>query len=87
MGAIGGRGRIYGALLGAVLVNYSKTYCTGGIFAEFWLFMLGGLFVMRAIYMPKGVIGLAEQIRLKRAEKTSAAASQAAQNKNMEGSQ
>lgn len=69
--AIGGRGTLYGAILGAVLVNYAKTYFTGGIFAEFWLFMLGGLFVISTIYLPKGVIGLAEQLRNKRAEKNS----------------
>lgn len=74
--AIGGRGTLYGAILGAVLVNYAKTYFTGGIFAEFWLFMLGGLFVISTIYLPKGVIGLAEQIRNKRAEKASMANSE-----------
>ena len=73
--AIGGRGTLYGALLGAVLVNYAKTYFTGGIFAEFWLFMLGGLFVISTVYLPKGVIGFAEQLRSKRATKKAEQAS------------
>lgn len=55
--AVGGRGSIYGAVIGAVLVNYAKTYFTGA-FAELWLFMLGGLFVLTTLYLPKGVVGL-----------------------------
>ncbi len=35
--AVGGRGTLYGAILGAVLVNYAKTYLTGA-FPEIWLF-------------------------------------------------
>lgn len=56
--AIGGRGTLYGAIIGAVLVNYAKTYFTSGIFAEFWLFLLGALFVITTIYLPKGVVGI-----------------------------
>ena len=55
--AVGGRGSLYGAVIGAILVNYAKTYFTGA-FAELWLFMLGGLFVLTTLYLPKGVIGL-----------------------------
>ena len=60
--AVGGRGTIYGAVIGAVLVNYAKTYFTGA-FAELWLFMLGGLFVLTTLYLPKGVVGLWAQIK------------------------
>ncbi|HCG78840.1 MAG TPA: urea ABC transporter permease subunit UrtC, partial [Oceanospirillales bacterium] len=55
--AVGGRGTLFGAVIGAVLVNYAKTYFTGA-FAELWLFMLGGLFVLTTLYLPKGVVGL-----------------------------
>ncbi len=58
--AIGGRGTLYGAVLGALLVNYGKTYFTGGIFAEFWLFILGALFIVTTIYLPRGVVGVAD---------------------------
>ena len=54
--AIGGRGSLYGAALGAVLVNYAKTYFTGAL-PEVWLFMLGGLFVAVTLFMPKGIVG------------------------------
>jgi urea transport system permease protein len=64
--AVGGRGTLYGAVIGAFLVNYAKTYFTGA-FAELWLFLLGGLFVLSTLYLPKGVVGLWNQIKEKRA--------------------
>jgi urea transport system permease protein len=60
--AVGGRGTLFGAVIGAVLVNYAKTYFTGA-FAELWLFMLGGLFVLTTLYLPKGVVGLWAQMK------------------------
>ncbi|MFT5690684.1 MAG: urea transport system permease protein [Oceanicoccus sp.] len=63
--AIGGRGTLYGAVLGALLVNYAKTYFTGAM-PEVWLFMLGGLFVVSTIYLPKGVVGVFQSYQLKR---------------------
>ena len=54
--AVGGRGSLYGAVLGAVLVNYAKTYFTGA-FPEVWLFFLGALFVLTTIFLPKGIVG------------------------------
>jgi urea transport system permease protein len=55
--AVGGRGTLVGAALGAVLVNLTKTIFTSGIFAPYWLFVLGGLFVVVTLFLPKGVIG------------------------------
>jgi urea transport system permease protein len=55
--AIGGRGTLHGAILGAILVNYLKTWFTGAI-PELWLFGLGGLFIAVTLFLPKGVIGL-----------------------------
>lgn len=55
--AVGGRGTLYGAVVGALLVNYAKTYLTAD-FPEAWLFALGGLFVLVTIYMPRGLVGL-----------------------------
>lgn len=66
--AVGGRGTLYGAVIGAFIVNYAKTYFTGA-FAELWLFLLGGLFVLSTLYLPKGVVGLVQQIKEKRAAK------------------
>ena len=55
--AIGGRTTLYGAVLGAFIVNYSKTYLTG-IAPETWLFALGALFVFVTLYLPNGIVGL-----------------------------
>ncbi|NVK39378.1 MAG: urea ABC transporter permease subunit UrtC [Gammaproteobacteria bacterium] len=60
--AVGGRGSLFGAVIGAIAVNYAKTYFTGA-FAELWLFMLGGLFVLTTLYLPKGIVGLWQQIK------------------------
>src|SRR5580658_1399004 len=55
--AVGGRGTLYGAIAGAVLVNYLKTWLTGA-FPEIWLFALGALFVVVTVFLPRGIIGL-----------------------------
>ena len=56
--AVGGRGTLYGAIAGAVIVNYAKTYFTGA-FPEVWLYALGALFVLVTLFLPRGVVGLA----------------------------
>src|ERR1700693_5393581 len=55
--AVGGRGTLTGAVVGAVLVNYAKTYFTSGFLAPYWLFMLGGLFIPAPLLLPRGIIG------------------------------
>jgi urea transport system permease protein len=64
--AVGGRGTLVGAALGAVLVNGAKTLLTGW-FPEVWLFALGGLFVAVTLLLPTGVLGLLERRRRARA--------------------
>ncbi|MCJ8313990.1 MAG: urea ABC transporter permease subunit UrtC [Pseudomonadales bacterium] len=61
--AIGGRATIYGAIIGAVLVNYAKTVFTG-LFPEFWVFLLGGLFVVSTLFFPKGIAGMFSNAKL-----------------------
>lgn len=58
--AVGGRGTLYGAVAGAVLVSYAKTRFTS-LVPESWLFMLGALFVVVTIFLPKGLAGLLAQ--------------------------
>lgn len=55
--ALGGRATLYGAVIGAILVNYGKTVFTG-IMPDAWLFALGGLFVLVTVFLPKGIAGL-----------------------------
>ena len=55
--AVGGRGTLIGAALGAVVVNYAKTVFTSGVLAPYWLFMLGALFILVTLLLPKGIVG------------------------------
>jgi urea transport system permease protein len=60
--AVGGRGTLYGAVAGALLVNYAKTYFTAAL-PEFWLYALGALFVLVTLFLPQGVVGLLDRLR------------------------
>jgi urea transport system permease protein len=55
--AMGGRGTLYGAIIGAVLVNYGKTVLTG-LMPEIWLFTLGAVFIVVTLLLPDGIVGL-----------------------------
>ena len=55
--AVGGRGSLSGALLGAFLINGAKSWCTVA-FPDLWLYILGGLFIAVTLFLPRGVIGL-----------------------------
>jgi urea transport system permease protein len=72
--AVGGRGTLAGAALGAVLVNYAKTYFTSGILAPYWLFMLGSLFIGVTLLLPRGVVGTLHHWTALRRARVSAAA-------------
>jgi urea transport system permease protein len=63
--ALGGRATLYGALLGALVVNYLKTVLTG-VMPDAWLFLLGGLFVVVTMFLPQGVAGLMAHLRRRR---------------------
>ncbi|MCB4824398.1 urea ABC transporter permease subunit UrtC [Roseicella aerolata] len=55
--AVGGRGTLVGAVLGAFSVNALKTWLTT-VAPDLWLFALGGLFVAVTLFLPRGLIGL-----------------------------
>lgn len=63
--AVGGRGTLYGAIAGALLVNYAKSWLTNA-FPDAWLFGLGALFILVTLFLPHGVVGL---LRRKEAKK------------------
>jgi urea transport system permease protein len=60
--AVGGRGTLVGAVLGAFSVNGLKTWLTSAA-PDLWLFVLGGLFVAVTLFLPRGLIGLFERLR------------------------
>jgi urea transport system permease protein len=55
--AVGGRGTLYGAIIGALTVNFAKTLFTGAL-PELWLFVLGAMFVLVTLLLPRGIAGL-----------------------------
>jgi len=59
--AIGGRGTLFGAALGAGVVNFAKTYFTAAA-PEVWLFMLGSLFVLVTVFLPQGIVGALKKL-------------------------
>jgi urea transport system permease protein len=55
--AVGGRGTLVGPIVGAILVNFGKTWFTS-VLPEFWLYALGAMFILVTLFLPRGVIGL-----------------------------
>ncbi len=60
--AVGGRGTLIGPILGAVGVNWLKSVATHKA-PEYWLYFLGGLFVVVTLFFPNGIVGIPEQVR------------------------
>jgi urea transport system permease protein len=72
--AVGGRGTLSGAVIGALVVNYAKTVFTSGFLAQYWLFMLGALFVLVTLLLPKGIVGTWRAMAVSRRERHQAVA-------------
>jgi urea transport system permease protein len=60
--AVGGRHTLIGPILGAIFVNALKSYATWA-FPEQWLYLLGGMFILVVLFMPKGIAGIPEQLK------------------------
>jgi urea transport system permease protein len=59
--AVGGRGTLIGPILGAIGVNYLKSWATTE-YPDFWLIILGATFVLVVLFLPKGIVGVPRQI-------------------------
>ncbi|MCG7497395.1 urea ABC transporter permease subunit UrtC [Vibrio sp. Of7-15] len=81
--ALGGRATLFGAIVGALLINYAKSWFTVE-FPEVWLFALGGLFVLSTMYLPKGIAGFVSDRRWF-VKRKSAHVSEQSSNKAVEG--
>ena len=60
--AVGGRATLIGPIVGAFLVNGAKSWLTV-TYPEFWLYVLGALFIGVTLYLPDGVVGLLKKVR------------------------
>jgi len=72
--AVGGRGTLTGAVIGAVLVNYAKSTFTTGMLAPYWLFVLGGMFIAVTLLLPRGIVGTWQYLAERRRQATTARA-------------
>ena len=63
--AVGGRGTLSGALVGAGLVNGAKSWFTVAA-PDYWLYFLGILFIVVTLFFPKGFVGIFSRLRIKR---------------------
>jgi urea transport system permease protein len=82
--AIGGRGRLYGAVIGAAFVSLLSSWFTGGgapdldlgafeiVWTEWWLVLLGVSFVLVTLYAPEGLGGLVDRLVRRRPQATPA---------------
>jgi urea transport system permease protein len=61
--AVGGRGSLVGAVLGAWIVAGGKNWLTATI-PSAWLYVLGALFVLVTVFLPRGLVGLVPKLRL-----------------------
>jgi urea transport system permease protein len=73
--AVGGRGTLAGAVVGAVAVNLLKTYFTANL-PELWLFALGGLFILVTLLLPRGIVGSLDALAARRPAAPRAAATE-----------
>ena len=67
--AVGGRATLIGPVIGAVIVNFSKSFFTQA-FPDYWLFFLGALFVLVTLFLPDGVVGLWKKTMIRMRSKT-----------------
>jgi urea transport system permease protein len=61
--AVGGRGSLVGAVIGAWIVAGGKNWLTNTI-PSAWLYVLGALFVLVTLFLPRGLVGLVPKLRL-----------------------
>ncbi len=60
--SVGGRGTLIGPIIGAFVVNAMKSWATRA-YPDLWLIFLGTMFILVTVFMPKGIVGLPEQLR------------------------
>lgn len=68
--AVGGRGTLSGAVIGAILVNGAKSYLSE-TFPDMWLYFLGTLFIAVVLFFPGGIAGTFQKLDWRRIEKES----------------
>ncbi len=60
--AVGGRGTLLGPILGAIAINALKSWATKE-FPDYWLILLGGLFILVVLFLPGGLVSLPSRLK------------------------
>ncbi len=60
--AVGGRGTLLGPIVGAIGINALKSWATRAM-PDLWPLILGGLFIVIVLLLPKGLVGIPGQVR------------------------
>ncbi len=60
--AVGGRGTLVGPIIGCLFVNALKSWATRA-YPDYWLIILGGMFMLVVLFLPKGIVGLFGQVK------------------------
>ena len=58
----GGMGTLYGPILGALAVNFAKFYASD-ILLDYWLLLIGFLFIAIVVFFPDGLVGIGRALR------------------------
>lgn len=75
--AVGGRGTLLGPIIGAFTVNGLKSWFTAA-FPDLWLYALGLIFILVTLFLPQGILGLAQKLKKRDARPAGEAASKEA---------
>jgi urea transport system permease protein len=67
--AVGGRGTLTGAVIGALVVNSAKSYLSE-TFPDLWLYFLGALFIGVVLFFPQGIVGIFEKLKRRKTTET-----------------
>jgi len=59
---VGGRGTLFGPIIGAVFVNALKSWATQGATANYWPIIIGGLFILVVLFLPGGLVSLPSRL-------------------------
>ncbi len=65
--AVGGRGSLWGAVIGTLLVNYMQDWLSTQ-FADLWVLLMGIFFVLVVVFEPDGLVGIYKKIMRRRKE-------------------
>lgn len=59
--AVGGRGTIIGAVIGAFFINLCEYHLSSGSLADIWQYIIGAIFCITILFFKGGIVGLVQK--------------------------